>query len=124
MGCTDSGSPPEPQSTAYLCLVMGLGKGGGLGPLPSSTEQIQSCSGEIMCRAILHSLPRTQMEVGPGPLTVGAVVHRLSQQGHSQPITNAQPPAGILQGSAPLTSSKMDCGGQEESGAGRWAVSR
>ena len=49
---------------------------------------------------------------------------RLSQQGHSQPTANAQPPAGILQGSVPLTSSKMDYGGQEESGAGRWAVGR
>lgn len=63
MGCADSAGPPELHSTASLCLERGSGKGG-LGPLPSSPEQIWSCSGEIIYRAILHSLPRTQMEVG------------------------------------------------------------
>lgn len=42
--------------------------------------------------------------------------------GHSQPITNTKPPAGILQGSAPLTASKIGCPGQEE--IRRWQVNR
>lgn len=53
---------------------------------------------------------------------LGETVPQANPIGHSQPITNTKPPAGILQGSAPLTASKIGCPGQEE--IRRWQVNR